>query len=92
MYCMPFSSIIGSAGVAMLLVAFFLNLFRFISREAWTYLLLNILGAGLSCYASVLIQYLPFIILEAVWCLVSLVAFVKKLAYPTAIAPESRIS
>jgi Ca2+/Na+ antiporter len=75
---MSFSSIIGSLGVSLLLIAFFLNLFRYISRENSTYMLLNIVGAGLSCYASMLIHYLPFIVLEAVWCLVALAAYVKK--------------
>jgi hypothetical protein len=45
--------------------------------ENRVYIALNIIGAGLSCYASVLIHYLPFILLEAVWCLVALFAFVK---------------
>jgi len=74
---MNFSSVIGSIGVILLLIAFFLNLFNYISRESKTYLLLNIGGAGLSCYASVLIHYTPFVILEAVWCLVAIAATVK---------------
>jgi hypothetical protein len=39
---------------------------------------LNITGAGLSCYASLLIHFLPFVILEAVWGLVALFAFIRK--------------
>jgi hypothetical protein len=77
---MNFSSIVGSLGVSLLLIAFFLNLFRYISRENSTYILLNIVGAGLSCYASILIHYLPFIVLEAVWSLVAFAAYVKKMA------------
>jgi hypothetical protein len=75
---MSFSSLIGSLGVTLLLIAFFLNLFGHISQENKGYILLNILGAGFSCYASVLIHYRPFVLLEAVWCLVALAAFVKK--------------
>jgi hypothetical protein len=75
---MNFSTLIGSAGVSLLLLAFCLNLFRGISREGRLYLGMNILGAGLSCYASFLIRFLPFIILEAAWCLAALAAFVKK--------------
>ena len=37
----------------------------------------NICGAGLSCYASILIHYLPFIILEAIWCGVGLLALIR---------------
>ncbi len=80
---MSFSTIIGSIGVTLLLVAFFLNLFKFISQESSLYILLNISGAGLSCYASALINYMPFVILEGTWCLVAAAAFVKKMAVPS---------
>jgi hypothetical protein len=75
---MSFSTIIGSVGVTLLLIAFFMNLFRFVPPESKMYILLNIVGAGLSCYASVLIHYIPFIILEATWCIVAIVALFKK--------------
>ena len=75
---MSFSNLIGSLGVALLLIAFFLSLFKFISIESRLYIGLNIIGACLSCYASFLIHYVPFILLEAVWGLVAGVAFVKK--------------
>jgi uncharacterized membrane protein required for colicin V production len=75
---MSFSSLIGSLGVTLLLIAFFLNLFRHVSQDSRAYILLNILGAGLSCYASILIHYMPFVVLEAVWSLVAVAGFVKK--------------
>lgn len=76
---MNFSTIIGSVGVALLLLAFFLNLFKFVKEDNSAYILLNILGAALSGYASFLINYLPFILLEAVWCLVAILALAKKM-------------
>jgi len=79
---MSFSSIIGSIGVTLLLLAFGLNLFRYISQDSRTYVLLNVLGAALSCYASVLIHYTPFIILEATWCLVALFSLAGKKKVP----------
>jgi hypothetical protein len=75
---MDLSSIIGSVGVALSLVGFFMNLFKYISPQSKAYILLNVAGAGLSCYAAVLIRYLPFVILEGVWCLVAFIALVKK--------------
>jgi len=75
---MSFSNIIGSLGVTLLLIAFLLNLFRYISQESRIYIFLNILGAGLSCYASVLISYWPFVVLEGAWCLVALIALIRK--------------
>jgi len=71
---MSFSSLIGAVGVCLLLIAFFLNLFRYLPSESKPYILLNICGAGISCYASVLIHYLPFVILEATWAGVALAA------------------
>jgi len=38
---------------------------------------MNIAGAGLACYASYLINYLPFIILEGVWTFVSIIALLR---------------
>lgn len=64
---------IGIIGVSILLVAFFLNLTNKIKKDSLVYLFLNFIGAGFACYASVLLHYLPFIILEAAWTLVSLV-------------------
>ncbi len=74
---MGFSVIIGSAGVFLLLLAFFLNLFRIIKVESRVYIILNIAGAGMSCYASVLIGFVPFIVLEAVWCAVAVAGLIR---------------
>jgi uncharacterized protein with PQ loop repeat len=75
---MNFSSVIGSMGVALLLIAFVLNLFKFVKEDNTGYILLNIFGAALSCYASFLINYMPFVLLESIWCLVALMAIFKK--------------
>jgi hypothetical protein len=87
---MSYSSIIGSLGVSLLLIAFFLSLFRYISQENRAYMLLNVTGAALSCYASVLIGYIPFVILEAVWCLVAMVALIRSVGAPTSAGPSDR--
>jgi hypothetical protein len=67
----------GTIGVAMLLIAFFLNLNNTIKKESYTYLLLNTIGAGLACFASVLLDYWPFIILEGCWTIVSVFSLMK---------------
>lgn len=74
---MDFATLIGSLGVALLLVAFFLNLFKLLPQDSPAYTLTNFVGAGLSCFASTLIHFLPFVILEGTWCLVALAAFVR---------------
>jgi hypothetical protein len=67
----------GSLGVAILLLAFVLNMLKIIRTESLSYLLLNFIGAGIACFASYLIPYFPFVILEGVWAVVSLVSLVK---------------
>ena len=76
---MSLSTLIGSFGVILLLIAFLLNLFKYLSQESRVYILLNIAGAALSCYASVLIHYYPFVILEAIWCLVAVAGLIRQL-------------
>jgi len=73
------SDIVGSIGVFILLVAFVLNLINKISKESFIYILMNIVGGALACVASYLINYLPFLILEAVWTLISIIAMMNYL-------------
>lgn len=65
---------VGSIGVAILLGAFLLNLLNKISKDGLLYISLNILGAALACTASWMINYMPFVILEGCWMLVSAIA------------------
>ena len=71
------NDIIGFVGVAILLIAFLLNIAKRLSRDHIAYILMNFIGAATACMASVLINYLPFIILEGAWALVSLVALIN---------------
>ena len=72
------SSWIGSVGVALLLGAFFLNLFGWMKSDSRTYQALNVVGAGIACYASYLIDFLPFVVLEGTWSIVAVSAFIRK--------------
>ncbi len=74
---MELSVIIGSFGVVVLLVAFFLNLFGIIATNNKWYPFLNFLGAGISGVASYMIHYTPFLILEIIWTLVALIALIN---------------
>jgi hypothetical protein len=74
---MKFSDVIGSIGVSILLIAFLLSLLGFLEQKSKTYAILNFIGASLSCYASVLIAYIPFVILEGTWAVVALWAFLR---------------
>lgn len=71
---MTLADAIGFAGVALLLVAFLLNLFKILEQTSRTYILLNVIGAAMACAALVIIEYMPFVILEGTWTVVSVVA------------------
>ena len=71
------ATLIGALGVALLLAAFLLNLFRLLRSEGRPYLGLNLVGASLACYASYLIGFMPFVVLEGAWAAVALVAIVR---------------
>jgi hypothetical protein len=75
---MSYSDWIGTAGVGLILLAYFASTFNFISGKSKLFFLLNTIGAGLACYASYLINYWPFVILEGTWMLVSLVGLIKQ--------------
>lgn len=72
-----YSVLIGSTGVTLLLLAFLLNLFNKLPQNSAPYALLNIVGAGLACYASWLIDYMPFVVLEGAWFVVAVVGLVR---------------
>jgi hypothetical protein len=76
---MKFTDWLGFSGVFILLIAFFLNLINVLHKDGKTYMLLNIIGAGIACAASVLIHFMPFIVLEGTWTLVSLFILLKSL-------------
>ncbi len=68
---------IGFVGVTLLLVAFFLNLFRLLKADSVPYLALNLAGASLACASSYLIDFLPFVLLEGTWAVVAGVALAR---------------
>ncbi|MGH1437541.1 MAG: CBU_0592 family membrane protein [Lewinella sp.] len=73
------TDLLGFAGVALILIAYFLNLNQRLAANDLRYILMNLVGAILACLASVLMKYYPFVLLEGTWAMVSLVALVKKL-------------
>lgn len=68
---------IGFIGVFQILLAFILNVTGKLNKRSLAYILLNLIGAAMACLASVLMNYLPFIILEGVWSMVSILALIN---------------
>lgn len=81
---MNYNDIIATVGVGLILLAYFFNIFGIIKKDGSFYFILNILGAGLACYASYLIRFIPFVILEATWVIVSVLGLVKSIKKPQA--------
>jgi hypothetical protein len=74
------ATIIGFAGVALLLLAFLLNVAKKMRADGYAYGALNFVGAALACYSSWLIDFMPFVVLEGVWALVAAGAMARKAA------------
>jgi hypothetical protein len=74
---MVYNDIIGILGVGIILMAYFLGTEKLIKNDGKLYYVLNIIGAGLACYASFLIDYMPFVILEGTWVLVSVYGLMR---------------
>jgi hypothetical protein len=68
---------IGFIGVFLIVIAYILNVTGKLNNKKLSFILLNLIGASLACVASVLMEYLPFIILEGVWAFVSLISLLK---------------
>ena len=74
---MSYNDVIGTIGVGLILLAYLFQTFGWINAKSKLFFLLNIVGAGLACYASCLINYWPFVILEGTWFVVSVIGLIK---------------
>jgi len=68
---------IGFIGVFQILLAYMLNVMGKVSHNDLSFILLNLIGAGMACLSSILLNYMPFIILEGVWTIISLISLLK---------------
>ncbi len=76
---MTTTDLVGVIGVTILLIAFLLNLMNKIATDGMLYISLNLIGAGIACLASVMLKYVPFIVLEGAWAVFSLFSLIKNL-------------
>jgi hypothetical protein len=74
---MTYNDLVGTIGVGLILIAYFLSTEKLIKQDGKLFYVMNIIGAALACYASWLISYWPFVILEGTWLLVSLYGLMK---------------
>jgi hypothetical protein len=73
--------LIGTGGMMLILLAFALNLFKWIMQDSVSYSILNIIGAGMLTYYALILDSFPFIILQVTWglfALYKLILIIKK--------------
>lgn len=76
---MSYTDLISTIGVSLILLAFFLNTFKYLIEKSKLYFILNIIGGAFACYGSVLLGSLPFIVLEGTWSIVAFLGLIKML-------------
>jgi len=74
---MTLSELLASAGVSLLLIAFYLNLKKIMSTESKWYGTLNFSGSLLCGYSAYLIQFYPFVFLNCVWAIAAIFSLFK---------------
>jgi hypothetical protein len=74
---MTYNDWMGTIGVGLVLLAYFLNTIKIIPENGKLFFILNVIGGALSCYAAVLINFIPFVVLEAIWTVVSVYGLSK---------------
>jgi hypothetical protein len=67
----------GASRVAVLLAAFVANTWKLVGTESAGYQAANAAGAALTCAAAIAIPFVPFIVLEGMWMVASIVSIAR---------------
>lgn len=79
---MSTTDIIGTIGVSLILIAYFLNIFSLIKKDGILFYVLNIFGGAIACFSSYLISFWPFVVLEGTWSVISIIALLNSIKKP----------
>ncbi|MES2410698.1 MAG: hypothetical protein V4535_04565 [Bacteroidota bacterium] len=79
---MSTTDIIGTIGVSLILIAYFLNIFSLIKKDGIQFYVLNIFGGAIACFSSYLIEFWPFVVLEGTWAIISVIGLLKSIKKP----------
>ena len=71
------TDLIGFAGAAVLMVAYFANQQRWLRSEDWRYPAANLLGSVLILFSLFFTWNFPSIVIEVFWALISLWGLLK---------------
>ncbi len=74
---MDFTTTLGITGAGIVLFGFVLNQFGILSTKSRIYDLLNVVGPGILVVYAILLDSVPFLILNVVWAVASAYSFSK---------------
>jgi hypothetical protein len=74
------SDLIGFAGAALMIVAYFANQQRWLSSEDWRFPAANLVGAVLILFSLLFTWNFPSFVIEVFWALISVWGLVKATA------------
>ncbi|TXN36281.1 hypothetical protein FVB32_11575 [Flagellimonas hymeniacidonis] len=68
---------IGFWGVLQILLAYFLNVSGRVGTKDLLFKALNFSGALMAFIASYVLRFWPFMLLEAIWCIISFISLIQ---------------
>lgn len=68
---------LGTLGVSLLLIGFLGNLFGKLDHHDRLYQGLNAAGAGVLMIVSMMLDFIPFIVLEGIWMVIALLTMFR---------------
>jgi len=74
---MNLADYVGSFGVGLLLLAYLFTILKVLQTGSRIFIWMNVVGGSCACVASVMIHYVPFIVLEGAWAVVSIVTLTR---------------
>jgi hypothetical protein len=81
---MHFYDLVGFAGAAAIVAAYFANQQRWLRSEDWRYPFANLIGAALILVSLFFDWNFPSVVIEIFWVAISLYGMAKSLANPRA--------
>ena len=74
---MTYNDWMGTIGVGLVLLAYFFNIMKMVPANGKLFFVLNVAGGALSCYAAVLINFMPFVVLNSIIIACAKISFAK---------------
>ena len=74
---MNLTDTISGLGVLFILLGFVLTTFKKITSDSRPYFIINIMGGVLAFWGSILLQSVPFAVLEGIWTIVATYGLIK---------------